>query len=121
MVVGTGYFRQQGGDRGGDRFYVPIALAVPGFAVPVAEKAAEVQLENVLAVDSRNQLAYESLARLYYDRGRLEDRSYLVLADLVVTQAQRVLEADGVRSADLYNIRGLLWMQRDDPARAIRA
>jgi VWFA-related protein len=48
MVLGTGYFRQQGsdrGDRGGDRFYVPIALAVPGFAVPVAEKATEVQLD----------------------------------------------------------------------------
>jgi VWFA-related protein len=49
MVLGAGYFRQQGAergnDRGGDRFYVPIALAVPGFAVPVAEKAAEVQLD----------------------------------------------------------------------------
>jgi hypothetical protein len=51
MVLGTGYFRQQGqgsgrgNDRGGDRFYVPIALAVPGFAVPVAEKATEVQLD----------------------------------------------------------------------------
>jgi VWFA-related protein len=49
MVLGTGYFRQQGpargNDRGGDRFYVPIALAVPGFAVPVADKAAEVQLD----------------------------------------------------------------------------
>jgi VWFA-related protein len=52
MVVGTGYFRQQGGDprnanpRGnGDRFYVPISLAVPGFAVPVAEKATEVQID----------------------------------------------------------------------------
>src|SRR5688572_5975162 len=53
MVVGTGYFRQQGQGGndprnqrgGGDRFYVPIALAVPGFAVPVAEKATEVQLD----------------------------------------------------------------------------
>src|SRR5687768_5928333 len=49
MVLGTGYFRQQGAgrgnDRGGDRFYVPIALAVPGFAVPVADKATEVQLD----------------------------------------------------------------------------
>ena len=52
MVLGTGYFRQQGsgrgdrGPRGGDdRFYVPIALAIPGFAVPVADKAAEVQLD----------------------------------------------------------------------------
>ena len=51
MVLGTGYFRQQGneGQRNNngnnDRFYVPIALAVPGFAVPVAEKATEVQLD----------------------------------------------------------------------------
>ena len=51
MVVGTGYFRQQGQGNGNgndprnDRFYVPIALAVPGFAVPVAEKATEVQLD----------------------------------------------------------------------------
>ena len=47
MVVGTGYFRQQnaGGGPRNDRFYVPIAVAVPGFAVPVAEKATEVQLD----------------------------------------------------------------------------
>ena len=54
MVLGTGYFRQQGtgrgNDRGGDRFYVPIALAIPGFAVPVADsvaggRATEVQLD----------------------------------------------------------------------------
>ena len=49
MVLATGYFRQQGdggNNRGNnDRFYVPIALAVPGFAVPVAEKATEVQLD----------------------------------------------------------------------------
>jgi VWFA-related protein len=49
MVLGTGYFRQPGAGRGNqrnaDRFYVPIALAVPGFAVPVAENATEVQLD----------------------------------------------------------------------------
>src|SRR5688500_10660495 len=54
MVLGTGYFRQQGtgrgNARGGDRFYVPIALAIPGFAVPVADsvaggRATEVQLD----------------------------------------------------------------------------
>jgi VWFA-related protein len=45
VVLGTGYFRQQGADRGNDRFYVPIAVAVPGFAVPVADKATEVQLD----------------------------------------------------------------------------
>ena len=49
MVLGTGYFRQQATDardrNNNDRFYVPIALAVPGFAVPVGEKATEVQLD----------------------------------------------------------------------------
>jgi VWFA-related protein len=45
VVLGTGYFRQQGADRANDRFYVPIAVAVPGFAVPVADKATEVQLD----------------------------------------------------------------------------
>jgi VWFA-related protein len=58
MVVGTGYFRQQGGggqgpdprdprpnNRNFERFYVPIALAVPGFAIPVADKATEVQID----------------------------------------------------------------------------
>jgi VWFA-related protein len=58
MVVGTGYFRQQGGggqgpdprdpranNRNFERFFVPIALAVPGFAIPVADKATEVQID----------------------------------------------------------------------------
>jgi VWFA-related protein len=40
MVVGTGFFRQTN-----DRFYVPIALAVPGFVVPVAEGAQKVSLD----------------------------------------------------------------------------
>ena len=40
MVVGTGYFRQTG-----DRFYIPIAMAVPGFAVPVAEGTKQVLLD----------------------------------------------------------------------------
>jgi tetratricopeptide (TPR) repeat protein len=44
-----------------------------------------------------------------------------VLADLVVTQGQRVLEASGRRSADLHNLRGLLLIEQDDQARALRA
>jgi len=40
MVVGTGFFRQVN-----NRYYVPIAVAVPGFAVPVATGAAEVTLD----------------------------------------------------------------------------
>jgi Tfp pilus assembly protein PilF len=82
---------------------------------------AEKQIQNVLAVDSSNKAAYENLARLYYDRGRLEDPSYLVLANLVVTQALRVLEKDGRQSADIWNLRGLLFMQDDNQVDALRA
>jgi tetratricopeptide (TPR) repeat protein len=82
---------------------------------------AEGQLKNILAVDSANKAAYENLARLYYDRGRQQDKSYLVLADLVVTQAQRVLEAHGEASGDLHNLRGLILMEDGDQVRALRA
>ena len=83
---------------------------------------AEHELQSVLAVDSSNRLAYENLARLYYDRGRLADKSYLLLANLVVTQATRVLKEDlGVESADIANIKGLLFMERDNQVDALRA
>jgi tetratricopeptide (TPR) repeat protein len=83
--------------------------------------AAEKQLQNVLAVDSGNRLAYENLARLYYDRGRLKDKSYLLLADLVVTQAIAVLKKENTESADIFNIKGLLFMQEDNQIEALRA
>lgn len=83
--------------------------------------AAEKQLQTVLAVDSGNRLAYENLARLYYDRGRLKDKSYLLLADLVVTQAIRVLKDSNTESADIFNIKGLLFMQDDNQVEALRA
>lgn len=82
---------------------------------------AEKTLQRVLAVDSSNQLAYENLARLYYDRGRLKDPSYLVLANLVVTQALRVLEKEGTQSADIWNLKGLLFMQDDNQVDALKA
>ncbi|MEM9456397.1 MAG: tetratricopeptide repeat protein [Myxococcota bacterium] len=81
---------------------------------------AEGLLQRVLAVDSGNQLAYENLARLYYDRGRLKDKSYLLLAGLVIDQANRVLKAENVESADLFNLRGLLFMQKDNQVDALR-
>ena len=86
----------------------------------VFEKA-ELQIQNVLAVDTSNQNAYENLARLYYDRGRLTDRSYLLLANLVVSQAITVLKEEGKESADLYNLAGLLRMQEDDQVEALKA
>ncbi|PRQ05386.1 tetratricopeptide repeat protein [Enhygromyxa salina] len=82
---------------------------------------AQLQLQRILAVDSSNRAAYENLARLYYDRGRRDDKSYLVLANLVVTQGQRVLEANSVASADLHNLRGLLLIEDDDQVLALRA
>ena len=82
---------------------------------------AERNLQTVLAVDSSNQLAYENLARLYYDRGRLKDKSYILLADLVVTQSLRVFEESGVQSPDIYNIKGLIFMERDNQVDALKA
>lgn len=82
---------------------------------------AEKQIQNVLAVDTSNKAAYENLARLYYDRGRLKDPSYLVLANLVVTQAIRVLEKEKQQSADIRNLQGLLFMQDDNQIDALKA
>jgi tetratricopeptide (TPR) repeat protein len=82
---------------------------------------AEKQIQNVLAVDTSNKTAYENLARLYYDRGRLKDQSYLVLANLVVTQALRVLEKENQQSADIWNLKGLLFMQQDNQIDALKA
>jgi tetratricopeptide (TPR) repeat protein len=83
--------------------------------------AAERMVQSVLARDSDNLLAYENLARLYYERGRIEEPSYRLLAELVVTQGQRVVERSARASAELDNLRGLLSLLADDPARAIRA
>ncbi|MCX4243907.1 tetratricopeptide repeat protein [Paraliomyxa miuraensis] len=82
---------------------------------------AELALRNALAVDSDNPVSHENLARLYYDRGRLHERSYLLLAKLVVTQATRVLEEHGHSSAELYNLHGLLLMEDHDQVAALRA
>lgn len=82
---------------------------------------AELSLRNALAVDSDNPVSHENLARLYYDRGRLHDRSYLLLSKLVVTQATRVLEQRGTPSAELHNLHGLLLMEDGDQVSALRA
>jgi tetratricopeptide (TPR) repeat protein len=84
-------------------------------------ETAEKQIQNVLAVDTSNKKAYENLARLYYDRGRLANSSYLLLANLVVTQAIAVLKEKDEESADLYNLSGLLRMQEDNQVEALRA
>lgn len=82
---------------------------------------AEQALRSALAVDSDNPVSHENLARLYYDRGRLHDRSYLLLSKLVVTQATRVLEERQTTSAELYNLRGLLLMEDGDQVSALQA
>jgi tetratricopeptide (TPR) repeat protein len=82
---------------------------------------AEGEIQRVLAVDTNNRIAYENLARLYYDRGRMKDKSYLVLANLVVTQGIRVVEDAGKKSADLYNLAGLLRMQENNQIEALKA
>jgi tetratricopeptide (TPR) repeat protein len=83
--------------------------------------AAEHQLQTALALRSDDRAAFENLARLYYERGHDGERSYLMLADLVVTQGLRVLERDGERSAALLNVRGLVFAERGDPTHALRA
>ncbi len=84
--------------------------------------AAEDELQSVLALDAGNGLAFENLARLYYDRGRLDDKSYLLLADLVVTQALAKAKDGGLaESAEIHNLRGLLFMQRDNQIDALKA
>jgi len=82
---------------------------------------AERSIQGVLALDSSNQAAYENLARLYYDRGIRKDQSYLVLANLVITQSQRVFKELSVESSDIYNISGLLLMQRNNQVDALKA
>ncbi|MEM6994525.1 MAG: tetratricopeptide repeat protein [Myxococcota bacterium] len=86
-----------------------------------AFRKAENQIQNVLAVDSDNRLAFENLARLYYDRGRLKDKAYLLLADLVVSQGLAVSERLKRDSPDLYVIRGLILMEHEADVRALRA
>jgi len=80
----------------------------------------ETALQTVLALDSGNKAAYENLARIYYDRGHSKDKSYLVLANLVVSQGMRVLSGDDKKSADLYNLQGLLLLERDDQVNALK-
>ncbi len=82
---------------------------------------AEGEIQRVLAVDSNNRIAYENLARLYYDRGRMKDKSYLVLANLVVTQGIKVISDAGKKSSDLLNLKGLLLMQEDNQVEALKA
>ncbi len=77
-------------------------------------------LQTVLALDSGNKAAYENLARIYYDRGHGKDKSYLVLANLVVTQGMRVLADADQKSADLFNIQGLLLLDRGDQVNALK-
>ncbi len=81
---------------------------------------AEKSIQGVLALDSGNQAAYENLARLYYDRGHLKDKSYLVLADLVVTQGVRVLKAESKESSEIFNIKGLLLLEKDNQVDALK-
>ena len=82
---------------------------------------AEKSIQGVLALDSGNQAAYENLARIYYDRGHLKDKSYLVLADLVVTQGIRVLKGDNNKeSSDIFNIKGLLLLEKDNQVDALK-
>lgn len=82
---------------------------------------AQRRLQEVLAVDSDNLEAYEGLARLYYDRAQAGERSYVLLANLVITQAQRREQVGGNDSAELWNLRGLLAVMQREPTRALQS
>ncbi len=82
---------------------------------------AERQLQAVLAIDSDNVRAHEGLARLYYHRAQAGELSYALLARVVLTQGQRLLEDQGRASAELWNLRGLLAVLQEDPSRARRS
>lgn len=91
-------------------------------SLDVAEfESALKNIQNILAVDTSNKMAYENLARLYYDRGRLKDKSYLLLSNLVVAQALQVLKKEGTTSSEIFNLKGLLLMQEDNQVDALRA
>jgi Flp pilus assembly protein TadD len=83
--------------------------------------AAERQLQTCLAFDATNTTAHEDLARLYVDRARRGDTSYWLLAGLVVTQGQARADETGQTSAELWNLRGLIALQREEPSRALGA
>jgi tetratricopeptide (TPR) repeat protein len=90
--------------------------------VPDDFARAELEAQSVLALDSNNRLAFENLARIYYDRGRLQDRSYLMLAQLVITQGLAKVDKGSLApSAELHNLQGLVMMQREDPVAALHA
>ena len=82
---------------------------------------AQRRLQEVLAVDSDNLRGYEGLARLYYDRARTGDRSYALLANLVISQARRRESVGGTGSAELWNLGGLLAVLQHEPSRALKS
>jgi hypothetical protein len=59
MVVGTGFFRQQN-----NKFYVPIAVAIPGFAVPVGTNAQKVSVDIRGEVRDEQQRVVGSLGKV---------------------------------------------------------
>jgi hypothetical protein len=69
VVVGTGWFLQ-GRDRSGDRFYVPISLAVAGSAVPVSDAARTVSMDvRGVVVDERGRVVAQIQATLEVPAG----------------------------------------------------
>lgn len=67
-------------------------------------------VRTALKEDSQNVLAYEVLARVYYDLGRFELSKLVCLTGLEIK-----------KTADLYNTLGLVWLQKDDVTTALGA
>ncbi len=81
VLVGTGWFRQAA-----DRFYVPIALAIPGSAVPVASGATKVTLDvRGLVRDEQGRTV-----------GRIKDTLEIPAASAPTLAGKQVLYQSGV-------------------------
>lgn len=65
-------------------------------------------VRTALKEDSQNVLAYEVLARVYYDLGRFELSKLVCLTGLEIK-----------KTADLYNTLGLVWLKKDDVTTAL--
>jgi len=73
------------------------------------------RVRTALTSDSRNVAAYEVLARVYYDMGKL------TLAMLVCNQAVQLAEKAKVPVPGVHNLKGLIYLRQDDVTRAAKS
>lgn len=89
--------------------------------VDEAFERSERQWKMALAIEPTDIRAFAGLARLYFERAKEGDRSYLLMTELLISQGLAVALADDEERAALHNLAGLVHLQRDQPSRALRA